>query len=304
MTLTVEERVNATPSENRNLYQEYRLEEEIERLAYHYNVPCDFFSIITGGQWHTYSGSIFSPGDSMTQAQERKLDVFARMMNLKPGMKILDVGSGWGGPLVYLCHKYGVQGVGITVTEEQIPFSKNRAKHFQVEADFSLSHWETFEHPTLFDAVFTDEVVVHFNDLSGFFKKCSKLLKPNGLVVNKELHLTHEKFKDWSDPLGIHVNKVYGFTGNYRLLNEEVACAHVGGFSLRERVDIPMANYSHTVQHHWIKNLLDNRDLLTEMTSEEHVRDFYKYLRCTLVSFRRNVFEQNILAFQRVGNET
>lgn len=304
MTVTVEDRINATPEAKRNLYQEYLLEDEIERLAYHYNVPCDFFAIITGGQWHTYSGSIFSPGDCMTKAQERKLDVFARLMQLKPGMQILDVGSGWGGPLVYLCHKYGVHGTGITVTEKQIPFSESRAKLYGVEANFVLSHWETFQHPTLFDAIFTDEVVVHFNDLSGFFKKCSALLKPGGLVVNKELHLTHEKFKDWSDPLGVHVNKVYGFTGNYRLLNEEVACAREGGFSLREKVDIPIANYSHTVQHHWIKNLLDNRDILTEMTSEQHVRDFYKYLRCTLVSFRRNVFEQNILSFQKVGDET
>lgn len=304
MTMTVEERIHATPKEKRNLYQQYSLEDEIERLAYHYDVPCDFFAIITGGKWHTYSGSVFSPGDSMTKAQERKLDIFARLMQLKPGMKILDVGSGWGGPLVYLCHQYGVQGVGITVTEKQISFSEDRARHYGVNAQFYLSHWETFEHPTLFDAIFTDEVVVHFNDLSGFFKKCATLLQPDGLVVNKELHLTHGKFKDWSDPLGVHVNKVYGFTGNYRLLQEEIDCAQQGGFSLREKVDIPMEHYHHTVQHHWIKNLIDNRDILIDMTSEQHVRDFYKYLRCTLVSFKRNVFEQNILSFQKASNES
>ena len=76
MTMTVEERIHATPKEKRNLYQQYSLEDEIERLAYHYDVPCDFFAIITGGKWHTYSGSVFSPGDSMTKAQERKLDIF------------------------------------------------------------------------------------------------------------------------------------------------------------------------------------------------------------------------------------
>lgn len=300
MDFSVEELVNATPNHQRDLYQRYEFAEEIQRLAYHYNVPCDFFAIVTGGRWHTYSCSIFHGDDDMTRAQERKLDEFARLMNLKPGMRILDIGCGWGGPLVYLCDKYRLQGVGITVTEQQIPFATKRAQDYKVDAKFILNHWEEFESAEPFDAIFTDEVVVHFHDLAGFFRKCRSLLKPNGKVVNKELHLTQERFRDWSDGLGQHVNKVYGFTGNYRMVHEEIDCAQQAGFQLLENFHVPMHHYTHTVQQHWIRNLLDYRDILVKMTSEKHVRDFYKYLRCTLVSFRSGVFEQNILSFRKV----
>ena len=295
----VEKLIQATPTKRRNLYQKYDIEEEIVRLAYHYNVPCEFFLIVTGGQWNTYSCSIFGANENMTQAQERKLDEFARMMKLKPGMRILDVGCGWGGPLTYLCKKYSCTGEGITVTHAQIPYAQNRAFNYGVNARFHLSHWETFKPKERFDAIFTDEVVVHFQDLQGFFKRCHAWLKPGGRVVNKELHLTEKRFADWSDPLGVHVNKVYGFTGNYRLLEDEVACAKSAGFEFVDRLDIDMKHYTHTVQKYWLHNLKLNRERLIKLTSEKHFNDFHKYLRCTLVSFRKNVFNQHILAFKK-----
>ena len=89
------------PAEARDLYQQYSLDEEINRIAYHYEVEPEFFRIVTGGEWNNYSCSMWEEGFTLTQAQEKKLDEFARMMGLKKGMRILDVGCGWGGPLVY-----------------------------------------------------------------------------------------------------------------------------------------------------------------------------------------------------------
>ena len=293
--------INATPIEKQNLYNKFEINEETQRLAYHYDVDSEFFIKVTGGAWNTYSCSIFKSGDTMTQAQERKLDIFAQLMGLSPGKRILDIGCGWGGPLTYLCHKYGVTGVGLTVTPAQIPYASTRAASYKVSADFIESHWENFHDEKGFDAIFTDEVVVHVHNFNDFFKKCHSLLRPKGVVVNKELHLTQERFKDWSDGLGVHVNKVYGFTGNYRLLEEEIDFGLSNGFYLKNIVPVAMKHYQETVGNHWIKNLKWHESELKRLTSEEHFNDFYKYLRCTMVSFRHDVFRQHMLVFQKNG---
>ena len=103
MQKIISQKVESTPIEERNLYQQYSKIDEIDRIAYHYEVDPKFFEIITGGEWNTYSCSFWGSATTMTEAQENKLELYAANMGLKKGMNILDVGCGWGGPLVYLC---------------------------------------------------------------------------------------------------------------------------------------------------------------------------------------------------------
>jgi cyclopropane-fatty-acyl-phospholipid synthase len=304
MEFTQEAVIDTPLEKQKQLYNTFSLDEETKRLLLHYDVDCEYFRIITGGLWNTYSCSIFENNDnlfenndSMTQAQQRKLDLFAQKMQLKPSMRILDIGCGWGGPLTYLCHQYGVEGVGITVTPAQIPYARARAHQYQVDAVFLETHWALFKDDMLFDAIFTDEVMVHVNGIDAFFKKCHSLLKPNGRVVNKELHLSEERFKNWSDGLGRHVNQLFGFTGNYRLLDEEINAGIHAGFLLENIHTIDMAHYQKTVSQHWIKNLKQNRSTLERLTSKQHVDNFYKYLRCVMLSFRHGVFNNHMLCF-------
>src|SRR5713226_9712391 len=102
------------PSAGNALYQPYEIDEETIRSSYHYELDPEFFYILTGGDWHAYSCLFWEDGFTATEAQQTKLDRMAELMELKPGMSILDVGCGWGGPLVYLCKKYGTTGHGIT----------------------------------------------------------------------------------------------------------------------------------------------------------------------------------------------
>ena len=134
-----ETKVISTEPEVGNIpYVAYQLEEDAARVAYHYEVDPEFFLTVTDGEWNNYSASIWEEGFDITQAQEKKLDKYAEMMDLKPGMRILDVGCGWGGPLVYLCKTYGVQGHGITVSPMQIPIAEARAERYGVDATFDV----------------------------------------------------------------------------------------------------------------------------------------------------------------------
>ncbi len=291
--------IESAPSEARNLYQKYNREEEIDRIAYHYEVDSDFFKIVTGGEWNHYSCCMWEEGFSLTQAQERKLDEFARMMNLKPGMHILDVGCGWGGPLVYLCHKYKVTGHGITISPMAIPAAEARAKKYNVQCTFEVVHWQELRSVEQFDAIYSDEVIVHFNDLDGFFKKANQLLKTGGIMVNKELHFRHSKHKHAIDKLSQHINKVYAYTGNYRTLRDELDLLDHNSFQLEEILDIPIGHYNKTINEHWLKNLNAHRAMLTTMTSEKHVQDFKLYLKGICRIFTAKVFGLHIVAAKK-----
>ncbi len=285
--------------EERDLYQTYNLQEETERIAYHYEIDPEFFRIVTGGNWNNYSCSMWEKGFSLTQAQEKKLDHFARLMQLKPGMHILDVGCGWGGPLVYLCQKYGVTGHGITISPMAIPIAQARAQQYGVKATFEVIHWQNLRLAQQYDAIYSDEVIVHFNDLAGFFKKANQLLKPQGIMVNKELHFRHSLHKHALDKLSQHINKVYAYTGNYRTLQDELLLLDDGHFHLQEIVDIPIEDYRKTIGEYWVKHLNDNKEQLIAMTSPKHVREFKLYLRGICHIFAADVFGLHIVAAKK-----
>ncbi len=288
------------PEITRDLYQQYSLEEETSRIAEHYEVNPDFFKCVTGGEWNLYSCSMWEDGFSLTQAQEKKLDEFARIMGLKPGMHILEIGFGWGGPMVYLCHKYGVIGHGITVSPMAVPIAEARAKKYGVNATFEVVHWKNLRTLNKYDAIYSDEVLVHINDLSGFFKKANQLLKPGGVMAHKELHFSHSQHTHALDSLSNHINKNFSYTGNYRTLKDELDLLDDNNFRLTEIIDIPISDYKKTINEHWLKNLNDNKAQLTQMTNPQHIHDFKLYLKGICRIFSADVFGIHIVGSRKI----
>jgi cyclopropane-fatty-acyl-phospholipid synthase len=198
-------------------------------------------------------------------------------MRLDSGMRILDVGCGWGGPLVYLCEKYDVVGHGITISPMQIPTARDRAARHEVDATFEIVHWRNLPEVETYDVVLTDEVITHFYDLGDFFAKCWKILKPGGMMVHKELHLTRSEYSELG-PASEHVHKIYGYTGNYRPLYEELRHVDEQGFRLKDVFQIPIENY-HLTLDVWMNNLFTHRERMKEITSPEFYKDFRAYLK-------------------------
>ena len=124
-----------TPRQEHQLYHEYSVEEDQERTNVHYEQPVEFFYLFTGGEWNVYSCNLWDEAKSDTESQEAKLDMTASLAGLKPGMRILDVGCGWAGPLTYLCKTYGVSGVGLTLSPTQKKCADERIAKHGVDAE-------------------------------------------------------------------------------------------------------------------------------------------------------------------------
>jgi len=81
----------------------------------------------------TYTCAYWDNAETLDEAQEAKLDLVARKINLKEGMKVLDIGCGWGSFAKYAAEKYGAEVVGITVSKEQVKLARELCKGLPVE---------------------------------------------------------------------------------------------------------------------------------------------------------------------------
>ncbi|MEY4588826.1 MAG: hypothetical protein RL497_902 [Pseudomonadota bacterium] len=286
--------------DRRDLYQQFAHEEEVERISFHYENDPEFFKIVTGDEWWTYSSPLWEDAkQSLTQAQESKFAWYAQQMNLTPGKKILDVGCGWGGPLVHFCKHYSVSGLGISVSPRGLAVARERALTHGADAHFLLSHWQHLPDTPQFDAIYTDEVMVHIPDLTAFFKKCHRMLKPGGLMVHKDLHFVHSNYKHAKDPLSQHVNKMYAYSGHYRTLADMLESLDDAGFHLNQIKQIPIEHYKRTMDEVWIPNINAHRRYLEQLTSPKHTREFKLYLKAILLLFRKNIFNLHMVSAQK-----
>ena len=100
----------------------------------HYDIGNDIFSIMLD-KGMNYSCGYWNKAETLDKAQEAKLDLICRKMGLKPGMKVLDIGCGWGGFAKYAAEKYDIRVLGITVSREQTEFARNFCKGLPVEIE-------------------------------------------------------------------------------------------------------------------------------------------------------------------------
>lgn len=250
---------------------------DIERTNAHYDLPPEFFLTLTGGQWNCYSSNLWDGATTETEAQERKLDLLADLMDLRPGQRVLDVGCGWGGPLVYLAKRYGVRGVGLMLSATQLTYAQERARAAGVDVEFLICHWRDFADAEPFDAVYTDEVIVHFQDLLGYFKKVRTLLRKCGVMLNKEAHFASVQYFR-PTAAGLVVSDIFEESGSYGLLHDELALVDQAGFALERTVPFPTRNYRKTLEA-WRQNLAHSRDRLEGLIGPEQYRRYMRYLR-------------------------
>ncbi|MBI4498474.1 MAG: class I SAM-dependent methyltransferase [Chloroflexi bacterium] len=269
------------PAPEQLLYQSYSVEEDRIRTNVHYEQPPEFFYTLTGGEWNVYSCNLWMTGArNDTESQEAKLDLMARIMDLQPGQRLLDVGCGWAGPLTYFSKRYGVRGVGLTLSPTQKRCADERIARYGADVQVIEKHWKDYQPTEPFDAIFTDEVIVHFHDLEEFFRQAWDWLRPGGVFLNKEVHFTNSRHGATMQRGDVLIHEIYGLTGNYRTIAEELSFLDRVGFQLKRIVQIPLENYLKTARR-WEENLLAGRKELEALVGPEYFHRFRAYLQLT-----------------------
>src|SRR5699024_6913415 len=98
----------------------------------HYDLGNDLFEAMLGKRL-VYSCGYWAEAGNVDEAQEAKLDLVCRKLRLQRGQRVLDIGCGWGEALKFAAERYGVEGVGVTVSQEQAEFARELCKGLPVE---------------------------------------------------------------------------------------------------------------------------------------------------------------------------
>jgi len=165
-----------------NLQTRQRSREVGER---HYDLGNDLYTAMLGkrlvyscGYWTQADGSVLG---SLDMAQEAKLDLVCRKLQLKPGMRVLDIGCGWGDGLKYAAERYGISGVGVTISREQADYARTLCAGLPIE--IRLQDYREIQGP--FDAVFSIGMFEHVGvkNYHTYFEAAQRCLPPGGLFL-------------------------------------------------------------------------------------------------------------------------
>jgi cyclopropane-fatty-acyl-phospholipid synthase len=162
-------------------------ERDAQAIRYHYDVGNDFFALFLDESM-TYSCAIFSRGaTTLEEAQRTKLDLVATKLDLKPGMKVLDVGCGWGAFAIHAAREYGVEVTGITLSEPQAEMARERVEQAGLtdKIEIRVQDYRRLS-PSSYDAIASIGMSEHVGDkqVDVYAKTLFDLLKPGGTLLN------------------------------------------------------------------------------------------------------------------------
>lgn len=145
----------------------------------------------------TYSCGYWRHAKNLNQAQEHKMDLICRKLQLQPGEKLLDIGCGWGSMARHAAQNYGVEVLGITVSQEQQQEARQRNEGLPVR--FELQDYRDLQRQ--FDKVVSIGMFEHVGPKNHrtFFRKVHELLKPEGLFLLHTIgsHVTNNRMDPW-----------------------------------------------------------------------------------------------------------
>jgi len=251
-----------------------------KNISHHYDLGNEFYSLFLD-KTMTYSCAYFNKeNDSLEQAQLNKYEHISRKLLLKPGESLLDIGCGWGGMLIYAAQKYGINGVGITLSKNQYEYANRKIEELGLEKRIKVKHFDYRELSGKFDKVVSIGMFEHVGKafIPVFIKKVSGLLK------NKGLGLLHTIGKDTPSP-GDPWTFKYIFPGGYLpCLAEIIREMGKNGFSILD-VENLRTHYAKTLEH-WVENYERNIKKVREVFDEAFVRQWRLFLNGSIAGFR------------------
>jgi cyclopropane-fatty-acyl-phospholipid synthase len=265
----------------RRLHQHNPVGKAKENVAHHYDLSGQLYDLFLDVD-RQYSCAYFeTPTATLEEAQLAKKRHIAAKLGIKPGMKVLDIGSGWGGMGLYLAEVCGADVTGVTLSEEQFKLSNERAQQRGLadRVRFLLKDYRLLEER--FDRIisvgmFEHVGVGHFGE---YFQKCRTLLQDDGAML---LHSINRSNGPGATSAWIHK---YIFPGGYiPALSEVLPHLEEQGLYVTD-IEILRLHYAETLRH-WAQRFDHNRARAAEIYDERFCRMWEFYLAASECAFR------------------
>jgi cyclopropane-fatty-acyl-phospholipid synthase len=251
-------------------------------VAHHYDLSQEFYDLFLDSDKQYSCAYFLSPDDSLEQAQlNKKRHLAAKLFLDRPGLRILDVGSGWGGLGMYLATQAEADVTGITLSEEQHRISNERADHANL-GDRVRFHMQDYREVTgKYDRIVSVGMFEHVGrrNYPDFFRKIRDLMSDDGVAL---LHSIG--FSDPPGPMNPFLLK-YIFPGaQIPSLSEVLTVIERTGLIVTD-IEILRHHYADTLRH-WRMRFQSNWKRIEKLNDERFCRMWLFYLVICEITFR------------------
>jgi cyclopropane-fatty-acyl-phospholipid synthase len=165
----------------------HSLDRDSRAISHHYDVSNKFYEWILGPSM-AYTCAVYpGPDASLEEAQEEKVDLVCRKLDLQPGQRLLDVGCGWGTMVVHAAEHYGVRVIGVTLSRQQAEYGQKRIAELGL-SDRAEIRYLDYRHVTEsgFDAISSIGLTEHIGakNLASYVTFLAGKLRPQGRLLN------------------------------------------------------------------------------------------------------------------------
>lgn len=253
----------------------------------HYDMGEDFFQLVLDPDL-VYSCALFEAGDSLWDAQRRKLDHHIQASGAATAKRVLDIGCGWGALLRRLSDHWGVENaVGLTLSPSQANFIRRMPRK---GLEVMEQDWRDHRPSAPYDAIISIGAFEHFvqkglpasiklSSYREFFDACGRMLKPGGKLSLQTIAYTQ--------PTPPHPYLEQTFPESELPMIWEPIAAAEQSFRLIMLQDNG-AEYDKTIQI-WEKNLKSNFDKAIQLVGEPAAHSFRRYLRLSRIGFKHGI---------------
>lgn len=265
------------------IWSRFPVNRNLQNVSHHYDLSAKLFDLFLDEDWQ-YSCAYFEPpGISLDEAQLAKKRHIAAKLLLEKGNRVLEIGSGWGGMAMYLAEAEEVDVTGVTLSEEQLKVSRDRAarRGLSNRVRFELTDYQDVEDK--FDRIVSVGMFEHVGvgNYHRFFRKASDCLDKKGVMVLHSICRTKPNYA--TNPF---IEK-YIFPGGYMPSVAEVLPAVESAGLLIKDIEILPMHYAHTLRA-WRERFVARKAEAIALYDERFFRMWEFYLAVSETAFRHD----------------
>lgn len=258
-------------------------------IRHHYDVSNEFYRLLLGPTM-TYSCAYWaSPHQGLDEAQIAKHDLVAAKLGLEPGQRVLDIGCGWGSFLIHAATRYGIRGVGVTLSEQQVALAQQRVRDAGVDHLVTIKHLDYRKLPKeRYDAIVSVGMAEHVGteELDTYARHVADFLAPGG-------RLLHHTIADRTGEPGQNSSSHETFISNYVFPDGKLQPLSTS-LSALERVGLEIRDVQALREHYpktlraWTANLHEHWDEAVTLVGQQRALVWELYLTASAMAFDRD----------------
>jgi cyclopropane-fatty-acyl-phospholipid synthase len=268
-------------------------------ISHHYDVGNDFYAAVLGPSM-VYSCAVWNDEETgLDAAQEAKLDLVCRKLGLQPGMRVLDVGCGWGSFALHAAERYGAHVVGVTLSAEQAALARKRAADAGLtdRVDIRVQDYRDVDDGP-FDAISSIGMSEHVgrDQIGHYVARLHDLLRPGGRLLNHAISWNAGPTSP--DPDSFIPRYVFP-DGEMLGLAEMIGALESGGLEVLD-VEALRRHYALTLRA-WVRRIEEHWDEAVQSTSLGRARVWRLYMAASALGFETGLTGVNQVLLQRPG---